>query len=88
MEPRVAPQYDTQLVATLEPLQGHPLAVHLHAVHPQGRRATRHRFAMTPRLYLKGGHWCPATMVDSTNYDAEARRNPFFAQVWTEEANA
>jgi nucleoside-diphosphate-sugar epimerase len=50
--------------------------------------AAGHRFAMTPRLYLKGGHWCPATMVDSANYDAEARRNPFFAQVWTEEADA
>jgi len=44
------------------------------------------RFTMTPRLYLKGGHWCPATMIDSAHYDDEARRNPFFAQVWTEEA--
>jgi nucleoside-diphosphate-sugar epimerase len=46
------------------------------------------RFTMTPRLYLKGGHWCPATMIDSANYEAEAKRNRFFAQVWTEEAQA
>lgn len=48
--------------------------------------AAGHRFAMTPRLYLRGGHWCPATMVDPTTYDAEAERNPFFAQVWSEAA--
>ena len=51
MEPRVALQHDTQLVAALEPLQCHPHAVHLDAVHRQGQRAARHRFAMThPRL--------------------------------------
>lgn len=44
--------------------------------------AAGHRFTMTPRLYLKGGHWCPTTMVDSAAYEAEAARNPFFAQVW------
>lgn len=44
------------------------------------------RFTMTPRLYLAGGHWCPARMIDFADYDAEAKRNPFFAQVWTEEA--
>lgn len=45
-----------------------------------------HRFAMTPNLYLKGGHWCPATMIDPENYIAEAERNPFFAQVWSDQA--
>lgn len=48
--------------------------------------AVGHRFSMTPRLYLKGGHWCPITMVDPATYDAEAARNPFFAQVWSEAA--
>lgn len=48
--------------------------------------AAGHRFTMTPRLYLKGGHWCPQTMVDTDSYDAEAERNPFFAQVRSEAA--
>lgn len=49
------------------------------------RSASGFRFEMTPRLYLRGGHWCPETMLDWSSYDIEARRNPFFAQVWTEE---
>ena len=44
-----------------------------------------HRFAMTPNLMLKGGHWCPICMVDSANYPIVANDNPFFAQVWREE---
>lgn len=48
--------------------------------------AAGHHFKMTPNLYLKGGHWCPTTMVAPEHYDAEAKRNPFFAQIWTEEA--
>jgi hypothetical protein len=48
--------------------------------------ASGQRFSMTPNLYMKGGHWCPTTMVDPAHYDAEARRNPFFAQVWSEAA--
>ena len=48
--------------------------------------AAGHRFTMTPRLYLKGGHWCPTTMLDPASYDAEAARNPFFAQVWNDAA--
>lgn len=47
--------------------------------------AAGHRFTMTPNLYLRGGHWCPTCMIDQGNYAAEADRNPFFAQVWTEE---
>lgn len=47
--------------------------------------ASGHHFAMSPTLYLKGGHWCPTCMVAPVGYDAEARRNPFFAQVWGEE---
>jgi nucleoside-diphosphate-sugar epimerase len=36
------------------------------------RSAAGHRFEMTPRLYLKGGHWCPESMVRPETYDAEA----------------
>ena len=44
--------------------------------------ALGHDFAMTPRLMLRGGNWCPTCMVDPDSYDAQARANPFFAQVW------
>lgn len=47
--------------------------------------ASGHHFTMSPTLYLKGGHWCPTCMVAPAGYDAEAERNPFFAQVWGEE---
>ena len=43
-----------------------------------------HRFAMTPNLYLRGGHWCPTCQSDGTCYDRAAERSPFFRQVWTE----
>jgi len=46
--------------------------------------AAGHRFAMTPALYIGGGHWCPTCMIDPDSYAAEAARSPFFAQVWTE----
>jgi hypothetical protein len=55
-------------------------------VRVEWQSAAGHRFSMTPRLYLKGGHWCPTTMLDPATYDAEAARNPFFAQVWSEAA--
>lgn len=48
--------------------------------------ARGHGFAMTPNLFLRGGHWCPTCQVDPGCYDETARNNPFFAQVWTEEA--
>lgn len=41
-----------------------------------------HEFTMTPNLVLKGGHWCPQELPYPWNYDAEAKVNPFFAQVW------
>jgi len=41
-----------------------------------------HTFEATPNLVLKGGHWCPHCAPPGWNYDEEARRNPFFAQVW------
>ena len=53
-------------------------------VHVEWSCASGHRFAMTPNLYLRGGHWCPECMTDPTRYDAQSERNPFFRQVWTE----
>lgn len=44
--------------------------------------ALGHRFTMSPRLLLKGGHWCPTCMVDASRYDDVARRSSYFAQVW------
>jgi len=41
-----------------------------------------HEFEATPNLVLKGGHWCPECAPPGWNYDEQARRNPFFAQVW------
>ena len=53
--------------------------------------AEGHRFEASPRQVLLGGHWCPycfpypyAWEPDARpwHWDAEARRNPFFAQLW------
>ena len=41
-----------------------------------------HTFEATPNIVLKGGHWCPECAPPGWRYDEEARRNPFFAQVW------
>lgn len=41
-----------------------------------------HSFRMRPRTVLKGGHWCPECQPAPWRYDAEARVNPFMAQVW------
>jgi nucleoside-diphosphate-sugar epimerase len=41
-----------------------------------------HEFAGKPYTILKAGHWCPECVPPPWNYDEEARRNPFFAQVW------
>lgn len=46
------------------------------------RCALQHEFDMTPNLMLRGGHWCPICMIDSSTYDEVARRSPFFRQVW------
>ena len=54
--------------------------------------AEGHHFTATPRLVLLGGHWCPECMpypyADEANtrpwqWDRVARKNPFFAQLWT-----
>lgn len=41
-----------------------------------------HEFEMSPNTVLKGGHWCPECDPMPWNYDAIAKVNPFFAQVW------
>ena len=55
--------------------------------------AQGHTFKASPRLILLGGHWCPDCFpwpyadtdkpVNPWNWDAEAKRNPFFAQLWS-----
>ncbi len=54
--------------------------------------AQGHIFKASPRLVLLGGHWCPECFpypyADVENprpwaWDKEARRNPFFAQLWS-----
>jgi hypothetical protein len=46
------------------------------------RCAFGHEFEGKPNTILKAGHWCPVCVAPPWNYDEEARRNPFFAQVW------
>ena len=41
-----------------------------------------HEFAARPYTILKAGHWCPDCVAPPWDYDEQARRNPFFAQVW------
>lgn len=41
-----------------------------------------HQFEMTANSVLKGGHWCPDCSPPGWNYDEQAKRNPFIAQVW------
>jgi hypothetical protein len=41
-----------------------------------------HEFEMSVNTVLRGGHWCPECDPLPWNYDAVAKVNPFFAQVW------
>ncbi len=41
-----------------------------------------HEFTGRPNTILKAGHWCPVCVAPPWNFDAIARHNPFFAQVW------
>jgi len=41
-----------------------------------------HKFELKPYTVLKAGHWCPDCLPPPWNYDDQAKRNPFFAQVW------
>ncbi len=54
--------------------------------------ACGHTFKASPRLVLLGGHWCPECFpfpyadepnARPWNWDEEAKRNPFFAQLWS-----
>lgn len=54
--------------------------------------AEGHTFKASPRLILLGGHWCPDCFPfpyegeenqRPWQWDKEAKRNPFFAQLWT-----
>lgn len=47
------------------------------------RCAQGHEFTASVALVLRGGHFCPKCLPAPWDYNAEARRNPFFAQVWT-----
>lgn len=40
-----------------------------------------HRFEATPRIVLKGGHWCPECEARPIDRTKEAARNPFLAQI-------
>lgn len=44
--------------------------------------ACGHRFTTSPTVVLLGGHWCPECFSKPWQYDAEAKHNPFFAQLW------
>lgn len=46
------------------------------------RCAFNHDFEASPTLVLLGGHWCPDCLPAPWNYEEEAKRNLFFAQVW------
>jgi hypothetical protein len=46
------------------------------------RCAFGHVFTGKPYTILKAGQWCPECVPPPWKYDEEARRNPFFAQVW------
>ena len=41
-----------------------------------------HQFSAKPNTVLKAGHWCPECVTPPWSFDAIARQNPFFAQVW------
>ena len=40
-----------------------------------------HRFKASPRVVLKGGHWCPDCLPAPWRYKEEAKHNKFIAQV-------
>lgn len=41
-----------------------------------------HTFHASPRIILKGGHWCQECFSDNPDYEDIALHNPFFAQVY------
>ena len=43
--------------------------------------AFEHTFIARPFTVLMAGHWCPKCAA-TWNCDEQAKKNPFFAQVW------
>ncbi|MCP4764224.1 MAG: NAD(P)-dependent oxidoreductase [archaeon] len=41
-----------------------------------------HEFEGNVYTILKAGHWCPECLAPPWNYDAIAKKNKFFAQIW------
>lgn len=49
----------------------------------QWRCAEGHEFMMSVNAVLHGGHWCPECLSHEWRYGQIAKKNPFYAQVWT-----
>ncbi len=45
--------------------------------------ADGHEFFMSVNAVLHGGHWCPKCLSHEWKYGQIAKKNPFYAQVWT-----
>lgn len=45
--------------------------------------ADGHIFEMSVNAVLHGGHWCPECLAYTWHYGDIAKKNPFYAQVWT-----
>lgn len=45
--------------------------------------ADGHEFEMSVNAVLQGGHWCPECLAYEWHYGDMAKKNPFYAQVWT-----
>lgn len=45
--------------------------------------ADGHEFEMSVNAVLQGGHWCPECLAHEWKYGQIAKKNPFYAQVWT-----
>ena len=45
--------------------------------------ADGHEFKMSVNAVLQGGHWCPECLAHEWKYGQIAKKNPFYAQVWT-----
>ena len=41
-----------------------------------------HAFTATPYTVMGAGHWCPKCAPRPWDFDAQAKHNPFYAQVW------
>jgi 2,4-dienoyl-CoA reductase-like NADH-dependent reductase (Old Yellow Enzyme family)/nucleoside-diphosphate-sugar epimerase len=45
--------------------------------------ADGHEFVLSVNAVLQGGHWCPECISKTWHYGDIAKKNPFYAQVWT-----